>query len=304
MNAALIKLISIIADSLQVKFENPTLCTQYAWWLLQKVTNKTELQLINQENNILDDEQKKILDEYINELVNNNMPLAYLLGNTPFCGLDIMVRSPILIPRAETEEWCADLIDSLKQAKQEQLWILDLCTGTGCIALALADALPKAKVIGTDNNPAAIALAQENANHNSLNNVEFIISDVWSAIPAHFTFDIIVANPPYISPHLWHTLEADVQDWEDKNALIADDAGLALIKKIIINARNYLKKNDTFARYAIPQLVIEIDHTQANAVQEIMKQYGFAVEIKKDLQKKDRVACGRLDNVAITAGSK
>ena len=231
-------LISDIEKKLISKFKDATLCTQYAWWLIEAITQKTELQLISNEEITWGQKDQQALDDALDKLINKNMPLAYLLGSTPFCGLDIITKPPVLIPRPETEEWTANLIDQLQSVRNEPLWILDLCTGSGCIALALADALPKAKVYGTDIGDAALALAQENARHNHITNATFLYSDLFAQIPKEFTFDLIVGNPPYIDEKEWNTLEKSVTQWEDRNALIAPDHGLALIKRIIDTAPN------------------------------------------------------------------
>lgn len=181
----------------------------------------------------------------------------------------------------------------------EPLQILDLCTGSGCIALALADALPKAKVYGTDIADAALALAHENAQHNHITNVNFIKSDLFEKISAAQKFDLIVANPPYIPEQNWSTLEPSVKDWEDKHALIAPDQGLALIKKIIATAPAYLKPNNLLKKLGIHQLYIEIDETQGAIVSTYLQNHGYThTTIAKDLAGKDRLASGRVDHVA------
>ncbi len=299
-NIQITKLVASIEEKLQKKFADATLCTQYAWWLLEYITQKQELDLISQNDIRWSDEEQKKLDDALTKLIKQDMPLSYLLGSTPFCGLDIITKAPVLIPRPETEEWCANLIDQLHHIRNEPLWILDLCTGSGCIALALADALPKAKVYGTDISDAAFALANENKSHNHIANVQFLRSDCFDQIPKEFKFDLIVGNPPYIPESQWQTLENSVRNWEDKNALIAPDNGLALIKRIIDQAPLYIKPNELMKKSHIPQLVLEIDSSQGKAVADYLalRQYN-EVTIKKDLENKDRVATGRVDNVAI-----
>ncbi len=298
------QLIVAIEKKLQTHFKDKTLCTQYAWWLVQAIAGKTEIELISANDIHWSTEHEQHLDQALDALINKHIPLQYLLGSTPFAGLDIIVRPPILIPRPETEEWICNLIDQLHPFKQEQLWILDLCTGSGCIALALADALPKAKVYATDINDAALELARENARHNQISNVTFLRSDLFNEISSAFKFDIIVSNPPYIDPRSWNTLEPSVRDWEDKNALIAEDHGLALVKRIIDQAPDYIKSNDHLKNSRIPQLSMEIDATQGQAVSTYMKEHAYnQIEIIKDLEGKDRIASGRVDYVAPTAHS-
>lgn len=297
-------LISLIKNQLTQKFTDPILCQQYANWLLQAITQKTELELITTQEIEWTDYQQAQLDDALDKLINQNMPLAYLLGSMPFAGLDILIHPPILIPRSETEEWVCDLLDEMFSAHNESLTILDLCTGSGCIALAFACAFPNAKVYATDISDAAIELAKLNAKHNQISNVTFLHSNLFDAIPKNLKFDLIVANPPYIPEQQWNTLEPSVKNWEDKNALIAPDAGMALIKKIIDQAPAYLKANEFLEKIISTQLAIEIDATQGDALSTYLKNHGYThVSIIKDLEGKDRLACGRVVHVAVASHS-
>ena len=298
-------LISSLEKKLSAKFSDPILCTQYAWWLVQAITQKDELTLMSNPEIPWDQSQQEMLDDALDKLIVHAMPLAYLLGSMPFAGLDILVRPPILIPRPETEEWCINLIEQLETFRNEPLMILDLCTGSGCIALALADAFGKASIYATDNNPTALALAQENARHNQITNITFLQSDLFESISSNLKFDLIVSNPPYIDPNQWESLENSVKNWEDKNALIAPDHGLALIKKIIEIAPHYLNQNKARAQKGIPQLVFEIDTNQAAPIIAYMKKHNYSdITVIKDLQAKDRVISGRIDNVALAGSQK
>lgn len=297
-------LIAQIEQKLLPKFKDKTLRNQYGWWLIEAITGKKEITLITEQEIKWPDADQKKLDEYLDTLINKDMPLQYLLGSTPFADLDILCKPPVLIPRPETEEWCINLIEQLKPVRDQKLWILDLCTGSGCIALALAKALPKATIYGSDSADAALDLAQENGAHNHIANATFLRSDLFAQIPQEFKFDLIVGNPPYIPPQDWPTLEKSVSQWEDKHALIAEDHGLALLKKIIDAAPEYIKPNDALKKLKIPQLMLEIDYTQGATVAEYMKQHDYtSIKISKDLEGKDRVASGRIDNVAITQNS-
>ena len=181
-------------------------------------------------------------------------------------------------------------------------WIC--CTGSGCIALALGDALPKSQVYGTDINRDALSLAQENAKHNQISNVTFLYSDLFNEIPRDLRFDLIISNPPYIPEQDWATLDRSVSQWEDKRALIAEDQGMALIKKIIDAAPAYLKPNELLKKNGIAQLLIEIDETQGVAVSTYLENHGYThITIAKDLEGKDRLASGRVDHVATATHS-
>jgi release factor glutamine methyltransferase len=240
-------------------------------------------------------DQEKTLNLWIKQHSKELKPLQYILGSVPFCTLEILVEPPVLIPRPETEEWCFNLIKQLKQLSNKNINVLDLCSGSGCIALALAKALPEAKVLGTDISDAALKLAKKNAQFNNIKNVSFIKSDIYKKVPEKLVFDLIVANPPYITPKAWEELSPMVKKWEDKQALMANENGLAIISRIIQGAPKHLVINDEFIKLHIPQLELEIDYTQGNAVKDLMEQAGLSnVEIIKDMEGKDRVVAGGL----------
>lgn len=327
---ALSQLFSSIDAQLKTIYADPILCRQYSWWLLEAVTQIKKPQLLTQEIISLTPKQQKALVESVDKLVHEQMPLQYVLGSVPFNDLEIFVEPPILIPRPETEEWCINLMHQLQKLRNKKIIILDLCSGSGCIAIALAKRFTQATVIGADINPRAVMLGKKNAQHNKVRNVEFLQSDLFSSFDTlpyslklgrtlqdnsgpnrslrdwdkllkgkRQQFDLIVANPPYIAPKDWKSLEPSVKNWEDKKALIAADNGLAIIKKIIDQSYAYLKDNIEFLKKQIPQLVLEIDYYQAHSVTEYMKQAGFEnIQVHKDLEKKDRVVSGSKSYVA------
>jgi len=177
----------------------------------------------------------------------------------------------------------------------KKITILDIATGSGCIALALAYHLPQIHVIGLDIAPSAIALAEKNKKFNNIVNAQFILSDLFSALPANTQADLIVANPPYIAESEKSTLEKSVTEWEDPLALFAQDNGLAIIKKIITNAKLFLKNNTEMKNKKIPQLIIEIGYQQGNVVKNFMIESGYKeVHVCKDLGNKERYVEGFL----------
>jgi len=291
--------INYISKQLFSTYKDNNLCENYAWFLLEKIYNKTKTELIIAKTLELTPQQNKQLTEWIDDLTIKKMPIQYLLGSVPFNNLDILVESPVLIPRPETEEWCINLITQLKKLKNQKLHILDLATGSGCIALAFAYHFPQLHVIATDISPQALQLAQKNSLHSNIKNITFIQSDLFNKIPLSQSFDMIVSNPPYIAQSERKDLDESVTKWEDEHALFAADNGLAIIKKIIDHAPLYLKNNEEMKHLDIPQLVIEIGYQQGNLVKNYMINAGYNdVYIYKDLEKKDRVAVGRIDNVA------
>ncbi|KAI7880110.1 S-adenosyl-L-methionine-dependent methyltransferase [Lichtheimia hyalospora FSU 10163] len=179
-----------------------------------------------------------VVNSAIRDRVLFDKPLQYVLGTQPFGELDIVTRPPVLIPRWETEEWVHRLIDMLKPRLQDPTTpfrILDICTGTGCIALALASQLPNVHVTAIDIADEAIALARHNQHIHAIQSVEFHKMDVFNLqapVSTSEPFDLVVANPPYITKDEYALLDPCVKDWEDQRALLADDNGLAVHKRI------------------------------------------------------------------------
>jgi release factor glutamine methyltransferase len=300
------KVIDLIHDSehqLRLVYSDPITCHQYAWWLLEKLTGKKKAQLIVQDTVSLSTSDHNTLQKWLQNLVDEHKPIQYILGSVPFNGIDIIVKPPTLIPRPETEEWTCNLIEKLRSAHPEEsrdgrhegLNILDLCTGSGCIAVALAKALPHATITALDIAQSALLLTQENAKHNNVANVTCIKSDLFNALPEGSGFDLIVSNPPYIAEDEWTTLDVSVTHWEDKRALVAQDHGLAIIERIIQDAPRFLKPNHELQSHHIPQLTIEIGYLQGPAVKQLMDAAGYThTQIIKDLEGKDRIVVGSI----------
>ena len=266
-----------------------------AWLLLCALMNTSKAAIIAREELSLTPELEERLEGWLQKHIREHMPLQYILGSVPFLDLTIIVKSPVLIPRPETEEWCYALIERMKLLEHTAFKVLDLCTGSGCIALALAQAFKNAYVDAVDNADEALALAQENATYNHITNVHFLKSDLYSALDKHVPYDLIVANPPYISPQEYTLLEQSVTQWEDVRALIAQDEGMEIINKIIDQARSYMLSHNEMQALGFPQLIIEIGYTQGARVKQRMEHAGFKnVSILQDLAGKDRVVTGRL----------
>lgn len=281
-----------IAAALKTQY-SPEEATSIAWELITHVTDKTRTELIAVRATITE-KQYTQLHALVKKHLVEQIPIAYLTGTVQFGDLTLQIRPPILIPRPETEAWCYQLLTLLKQCKNETLHILDLCTGSGCIALALAHALPRATVIGVDINPDAIALAEENKKKLNINNCTFIHSDLFSAL-GDKKFDIIVSNPPYIGGDEYASLAPSVRNFESRQALFAEDNGYAIIKKIIVEAPHHLRANEKLAAQMIPQLLIEIGYTQGDTVKAFMQSHQYAtIQVWKDYQGHNRVVCARV----------
>ncbi len=265
---------------------------QKIWWILEEVTQKNQSELI-QKNFLLTSEQLERINFIIDKHVNEHMPLQYLFGYVPFLENKIFVNPPVLIPRAETEEWCANLIKELTSLKNKKIRILDIGTGSGCIAISLAKKIPSAEIFAVDISDCAIELTKKNILENKINNIKLIKSDLFEELKNE-KFDLIVSNPPYIPDELFEQLDLSVKKWEDPRALIAQDKGLKIIKKIIEQSEHFLKANKEFFENNLSQLILEIDCSQAEEVSDFLKLNNFFnIEINEDLQQKDRVIRAR-----------
>jgi release factor glutamine methyltransferase len=288
-------LIRDIEDSLRPIIEDDTMREQYAWWTLESITGLEKISLITRKTIRLTSQQKNTLAVWIDKMVNEHMPIAYLIGSVPFADLDIIVQPPVLIPRPETEEWVINLITDIKKTGAQHITILDMCSGSGCIALAFAKAFPDSMVYAIDISDNAIALGKRNAAHNNIHNVRFIQSNLFNELDTQTLFDIIVSNPPYISFAEFQEIDASVSTWEDTRALVATDNGTAVINDIISRAADYIKPHDALQKHTIPQLVVEIGYNQGPIVKNLMQSAGLShVKVHKDLEEKDRVVMARV----------
>lgn len=215
-------------------------------------------------------------------------PIAYILGVKEFWSLPFYVAPSTLIPRPDTEILVEQVLMAYESAENETIHCLDLGTGTGAIALALASEKKHWKIDAVDYSNDAVLLAQKNANNLGLSQVKIYQSDWFSQINKKKAFDVIVSNPPYIDDNDEHLTQGDVR-FEPKSALVAENSGLADIRSIICTAKEYLKINGT--------LFIEHGYQQAKSVQDIFSSLGFQ-EIKtvQDYGENDRITWARLSN--------
>lgn len=215
------------------------------------------------------------------------VPLAYVLKSQNFMGLDIAVTREVLVPRPETEELVAEAQSRLRSSGRPNPAILEIGTGTGCVAIALAKSIPGAMVYATEISPAALALALKNAEaHGVSRRIRFLKEDLFkpSAKAAGWA-DAVVSNPPYIPSGEIDGLEPEVLK-EPRLALDGGKDGLDAIRAIAADAPRHIKK-DGF-------LILEIGAQQGPAVRNILeKSSGREVEIRRDLQGLDRIAIAR-----------
>ncbi len=210
-------------------------------------------------------------------------PVAYLLGQRGFWNLDLKVASSTLIPRPDTEL----LVElALRLGPAEDARVLDLGTGTGAIALALASERRQWQVFGCDRVAEAVALAEENRQRLGIGNANFVQSDWFAQLPLG-RFDLIVSNPPYIAADDPHLQQGDVR-YEPHSALVSGSDGLDDIRRIVSQARRHLTPGGW--------LLLEHGWQQAAAVRELLVAAGFVeVDSWHDLGGHERVSGGRAD---------
>jgi release factor glutamine methyltransferase len=194
------------------------------------------------------------------ERLRNGEPLAYIIGHIPFLHTIISLDSHPLIPRTETEYWVEYVIKRIHAHKTtSSLQILDLCAGSGCIGVAIGNALPDTAIDFIELDEAHIPTIQKNCQHNHLasERVRIIASDLFAAISPQNQYHHIVSNPPYIDTELDRTDES-VKKYEPALALYGGTFGLALIAPIILKAPHYLQPNGTLWLEHEPEQVLPI----------------------------------------------
>ncbi|MEF1228361.1 peptide chain release factor N(5)-glutamine methyltransferase [Vibrio fortis] len=224
-------------------------------------------------------------EQHFNELLTRRLtgePVAYIVGEREFWSLPLKVSPSTLIPRPDTERLVEVALDKTFGKAGD---ILDLGTGTGAIALALASEMPNRNVTGIDLRPEAQQLASENAERLNITNTTFLNGSWFEPLSENSRFSLIVSNPPYIEKDDPHLSQGDVR-FEPITALVAEEKGLADIKHIADNARHYLEADGWLA--------FEHGYDQGDAVREIMQALGYLdVMTEKDYGGNDRVTLGR-----------
>lgn len=282
-----------VAKKLEPKYENAMHAHTAAWWLIERLTEQSKLDLMTQR--VFEMSEKDIiqLNGWISQHFDDDYPLHYILGSVPFGPLTISVEPPTLIPRPETEEWLSHCLANFAPVKHEPLKILDMCTGSGCIALWLAKEFPNATVYAVDISDSALALTQKNAKQNNISNIVFLKSDLFTLLDQDIKFDCIFSNPPYISPENWNELSPTIKKWEDRGALIAGNKGLEIITQLVAQAPYYLNKQSIVHKHGINSLIVEIGYDQGERVTQLFKTAGFTqTRILKDYAGHDRVVIG------------
>lgn len=250
-----------------------------AWYLLEHVTGITRAMYFLDMNKALSLEEEARYRECV-KIRAKHVPLQHITGVQEFMGLEFCVNEHVLVPRQDTEV----LVESVMDALEPGMHVLDMCTGSGCILISLLKLCGFANVsgIGADISEDALKVACENAERLGVD-VKFLHSDLFSNVEGKY--DVIVSNPPYIRTAVIEELKEEVKFHDPVLALDGKEDGLCFYRKIIEEAPKYLN--------ASGRLYFEIGHDQGEDVSELMKAAGFAdVTVKKDLAGLDRVVFG------------
>jgi release factor glutamine methyltransferase len=212
-------------------------------------------------------------------------PLQYIFGHVEFYGLKIQVGRGVLIPRPETELLVDNAIKAgawdFGSGHKDNINVLDLCTGSGCMALAIAKNIPDAEVYATDISGTALEYALENARLHGIDNVTFLLGDLFDPVRGK-KFHVIVSNPPYIKSADIPGLQGEIRDWEPVEALDAGKDGLDFYRRIINDLGRYLLRDG--------QCFLEIGFDQRDEVESLAKQSNLKAIFKKDFSGHYRIA--------------
>jgi release factor glutamine methyltransferase len=232
----------------------------------------------------LTDEKLQLVEEKAKLRAKTLQPIQYIIGEADFMGEKFSVNPSVLIPRDETELLVRQAVELINEQGFES--VLDMCTGSGCIACMIAK-LTKAQVVGVDVSLEAIHTAFSNMENLELfNRAMFRKSDLFSKIREDEKFDLIVSNPPYIPPKMKENIQKEVTFEPDLALYTNDENGLEFYEKISEEAPKFLNTNG--------YLLFELGINQSSAVSEIMNKNGFTeIKVLKDLANIDRVIFGK-----------
>jgi len=249
--------------------------------LLGHVLEKERTWLFTWSDKVVDEEHLNQFRELIAQR-SQGVPVAHITGSRAFWTMQLQVNEHTLIPRPETEH----LVEKALQLgdADRNLQILDMGTGSGAIALAIASERPKWQITASDRSEAALQMARSNAHRLGLKNVNFAKSDWFAAIDGHF--DLIISNPPYVAEKDPHLSQGDLR-FEPRGALASGIDGLDDIRRIVSDTHGYLRPGGW--------LLFEHGFEQATAAREILQQAGYTqIFTEQDLASHDRLSGGKL----------
>ena len=252
-----------------------------AKFLLMYMLDETAEQFSNKLSEELSVEQENKYFDLINKNINEDTPLSHLVGFDYFYDRKFKVTRDVLSPRIETEELIYKVLEYIKKSKKDSFRILDLCTGSGIIAITLKKEIVEkyTEIVASDISEKALSIAIENANNNNAN-ITFIKSDLFDNISGKF--DLIISNPPYISYKDKIIIKDSVLNYDPHLALFAEEDGIYFYRKIIENAVHYLSKDGV--------IFFEIGYDQKEKIFELGKNNNFITTVYKDINDRDRIA--------------
>lgn len=281
MRGSRAEIINYIADSIRNLYPESE-CRHIARMVAASLSGDEESKFLIEPNQIVDIDGVECCAEELS----TSRPVQYVIGKAEFCGEEFMVREGVLIPRPETEElvmWAMECASGIKNPK-----ILDVCTGSGCIAIALKKRLGNADVTAIDLSNKAIEIATENSSQLNAD-VEIIKDDALKGLQTlqGRKFDIIVSNPPYIPQSEMAAMHINVTQHEPHMALFVDNADPLIFYREIARAAKTLLSEDGF-------LLFEIHETLATETAEMLSHEGFYnIDIRYDFRQKPRMICCR-----------
>lgn len=260
---------------------DPDLSAEFLAAHVMKVWKRSEVRAL-ETTTVTEDQQYKYQQLIERRILHE--PIQYIVGETEFYGMRLFCTPAALIPRPDTEVVVEEALRVLwhKAAKDEVLRVLDIGTGTGAIALAIAKQLPMTECVGIDISGGAVALAKKNAAHLAITNARFSELDIFRELPDSLgKFDLIVSNPPYISTEELNRLHPQVIHFEPRNALTDEASGFSFYKRIAEIAPHLLRSDGT--------IVVELGFTSRPEVDQIFQRAGYSASFVKDLAQIDRV---------------
>jgi release factor glutamine methyltransferase len=258
--------------------------------LLSHIIEKDRVWLITHRDAVIDADDERNFADAIERRARRE-PLQHIIGNQEFWGLEFKVSADVLIPRPESE-FIVEAALAIVQDRNAPVRIIDLCTGSGCLAVSLAKELPAARVIATDASEKALAVARENTrDHGVSERIRFLLGDLFEPLEEldiRGRIDIIVSNPPYIQECDLAALQPEVRDYEPEIALVAGPKGTEVAVRVISDAPPYLKQNGALIMEMglgqSGQLVRAVQATNAYGKPDIVKDLagiGRVIVVKK-----------------------
>lgn len=251
--------------------------------IIEFVTGMNNTQRLIRTDYVFNDEQKKQTDLII-ERLKKHEPIQYIIGKTLFYDLNFHVNKSVLIPRPETEE-LVDWILTDNKHQKNKLEIMDIGTGSGCVAISLAQKIKMSHVTAIDISESALEIARKNAKLNDISNISFVNTDILNEKTLKFetTFDIIVSNPPYVTIQEFETMPQNVKKHEPHLALFVENKTPLIFYEAIAHlGKKYLKSGGA--------LYFEINEKFGNEMIQMLHTLNYHdITLKKDINNKDRM---------------